>query len=103
MSDEILNKVIPLVTAVIFICAFIFVRKTNPENKKIRTRTSFSAIKRKEVCPRCGVKMKKKWVTRPMGLSMIESDSIYEEEAEPEFVCKKCDYKIDANFSRSNK
>lgn len=103
MPDEIFNKVIPLVAAVIFICAFIFVRKTNPENKKIRTRKSFAAIKRKEICPRCGVKMKKKWVTRSIGLSMIESDSVYEEEAEPEFTCKKCGYKIDAEFSHSNK
>lgn len=103
MPDEILNKVIPLIAVIIFICTFIFVRKTNPENKKIRTRTSFSAIKRKEVCPRCGIKMKKKWVTRSRGLSMIESDSVYEEEAEPEFICKKCGYKIDADFSRNSK
>lgn len=47
--------------------------------------------------------MKKKWVTRSIGLSMIENDSVYEEEAEPEFTRKKCGYKIDAEFSRSNK
>lgn len=100
MSDEILNRLIPIIGVLIFICAFIYVRKTNPENKKIRTRTSFSAMKRKEICPRCGIKMKKKWVTRSMGLSSIESDSVYEEEAEPEFTCKKCGYKIEAKFDR---
>lgn len=47
MPNEIFNKVIPLVAAMIFICAFIFVRKANPENMKIRTRKSFAAIKRK--------------------------------------------------------
>lgn len=102
MAEDIINKIIPLIGILVFIGAFVYVRKTNPENKKIRTRTSFSAIKRKEICPRCGVKMKKKWVTRSLGLSMIESDSVYEEDAEPEFTCPKCGYKIEADFSQQN-
>lgn len=99
MSIETLDTLIPIAGVVIFLGILVFVRITNPENKKIRTRTSFKAIAKKEICPRCGVKMNKKWVKRSLGLSSMEHDSIYEEEMQPEFVCPKCNYKIEAVFN----
>lgn len=97
--EEILNHLIPILALLIFVVAFIHVRKTNPENKKIRTRTSFKAIKRKEICPYCGIEMKKNWVRKSLGLSWNNSDTVYEEESEPEFICQKCGYKIEAVFT----
>ena len=70
----------------------------NPENKKIQTRTSLKALMQRERCPKCGTRMKKKWVTRSLGLSNIEADTVYEREAQPEFICLKCNYKIKATF-----
>lgn len=98
MPIEIVNKFLPLVAMIIFILLFIYVRKSNPENKTIRTRTSIESLGKKEICPRCGIKMEKKWVKKSLGLSEIEFDSIYEEEMQPEFECKKCGYKVEAKF-----
>lgn len=99
MSEELIGDIMWITAVILFVLLFIYVRKTNPENKKIYTRTSIDSLKRKELCPRCGIKMEKKWVKKSLGLSSIEDDSVYEEEMRPEFICKKCGYKIDAKFT----
>ena len=68
-----LDKIVPLVAVLVFLGALIYVRKTNPENKRIQTRTSFSALTRKETCPYCGVKMKKTWVYTDLEM-VLDSD-----------------------------
>lgn len=55
-------------------------------------------MKRKEKCPKCGIKMKKKWVMHSLGLPNTNRNKVYEREAKPEFICKKCGYKIEAIF-----
>lgn len=101
--EEILSRVVPIAAIFIFVCAFVHTRITNPENKHLRTRTSVEALRRKEICPRCGVRMKKTWVKRSMGLSRTDPNRVYEELAAPEFTCPKCRYKIEAQFGRSSR
>ena len=98
MPEEWVGGLIPAMAVLLFLCAFVYVRRTNPENKKIQTRTSLKALMQRERCPKCGTRMKKKWVTRSLGLSNIEADTVYEREAQPEFICIKCNYKIKATF-----
>ena len=98
--ESMINRIVPLAAVLVFLGVLIFVRKTNPENKRIRTRTSFSALRRKEICPYCGVKMKKTWAYKDMGVS-LDSDihTVYEREMQPQFECPKCNYKIEAVFT----
>ena len=41
MKEQFIEILIPTIAVLIFICAFIYVRKTNPQNKKIVTRQSY--------------------------------------------------------------
>ncbi len=79
MKEQFIEILIPTIAVLIFICAFIYVRKTNPQNKKIVTRTTFKSIFRKEKCPKCGCKMKKKWMIKDLGQSYIEYSNIMKE------------------------
>lgn len=98
MEEQFINKLIPAIAVLIFICAFIYVRKTNPQNKKIVTRTSLKSIFRKEKCPKCGYKMKKKWIIKDLGQSYIEYSTVYEREAQPKYICPRCKYEIKEKF-----
>lgn len=98
VTGEMVNGLIPAGALFLFVCAFVHVRRTNPENKKIRTRISPKAMMRRQKCPRCGETMKKTWVKRSLGMPYIEQDTVYEQEAEPEFTCPECKYKIKAKF-----
>lgn len=96
--EQYINILIPTITVIIFVCAFIYVRKTNPENKKIVTRTSLKSIFKKKKCPKCGCKMKKRWIKRQLGQSYIEDRTVYEIEAQPKYICPMCNYEIHAKF-----
>ncbi len=98
MKEQFIEILIPTIAVLIFICAFIYVRKTNPQNKKIVTRTTFKSIFRKEKCPKCGCKMKKKWMIKDLGQSYIEYSNIYEREAQPRYICPICKYEIKEKF-----
>ena len=51
---------------------------------------------RKEKCPYCDVRMKKTWEKRILYGSETTKRIGYEKK--PEFHCKKCNYKIEAQF-----
>lgn len=98
MNGSLMDNLIPIIGVSIFILLVIYIRITNPENKKIRTRTNVKSVVRKEICPRCGTRMKKEWKTKELGYSNIDFQNVIEKEIEPEFICKKCNYVIKAKF-----
>lgn len=89
---EVENIIIPLIAVAIFIGTFILVRIRNPHNQKIETRINPKDIFRKEICPYCGIKMKKTWKKRILYGSETTRRVGYEKTAQ--FTCEKCNYKI---------
>ena len=92
------DKIMPVLAILFVLILVIYVRKSNPQNKKIRKRTSIESLVKSQICPKCGIKMNKTWAEKDLGYSDIEFDSIIEKEIRPEFICSKCNYKIKADF-----
>jgi len=76
---------------IVFILVLLWIRKVNPTNERnIRTYYSPGDLKRKEYCPNCGIKMRKKWLKKEMGLGEFFVAEGKEFEAIPIFICNKC-------------
>ena len=91
------QDIVMVLLVVLIMGGLIFmVKKTNPDNRRRTTYYSTKDVFNKEICPRCGVKMKKTWkkeTFNPMGMNTVIQREIT---AKPVYTCPKCGHKIES-------